>query len=57
MNGQQPYLLQETAQKTYTLPRLKHLPVCEYPAIALRKISMHEPGRTPGGHHRRFYAN
>ena len=39
MNGQQPYLLQETAQRTYTLPRLKHLPVCEHPAYRVAKDS------------------
>jgi len=39
MNEQQPYLLQESLQKTYTLPRLKHLPVCEQPGYRVAKDS------------------
>jgi len=39
MNEQQPYLLQESTTQTYTLPRLKHLPVCEQPGYRVAKDS------------------
>ena len=39
MNEQQPYLLQEPTTQTYTLPRLKHLPVCEQPGYRVAKDS------------------
>jgi len=39
MNEQQPCLLQEPARQTYTLPRLKHLPVCEQPGYRVAKDS------------------
>ncbi|KPL75537.1 hypothetical protein ADN00_12915 [Ornatilinea apprima] len=39
MNEQQPYLLQESTPQTYTLPRLKHLPVCEQPGYRVAKDS------------------
>lgn len=39
MNEQQPYLLQEHTKQTYTLPRLKHLPVCEQPGYRVAKDS------------------
>lgn len=39
MFEQQPFLLQEHTQQTYTLPRLKHLPVCEQPGYRVAKDS------------------
>ena len=39
MNEQQPLLLQEHTKQTYTLPRLKHLPVCEQPGYRVAKDS------------------
>lgn len=39
MNEQQPYLLQEPIVQIYTLPRLKHLPVCEQPGYRVAKDS------------------
>lgn len=39
MISQQPYLLQETSQAIYKLPRLKLLPVCDHPAIRVAKDS------------------
>ena len=39
MNEQRPLLLQEHTKQTYTLPRLKHLPVCEQPGYRVAKDS------------------
>ena len=39
MNDFQPYLIQNAHPQTYTLPRLKHLPVREQPAFRVAKDS------------------
>jgi DNA repair protein RadC len=39
MNDYQPYLIQSSQLQTYTLPRLKHLPIREQPAFRVAKDS------------------